>query len=67
MKYLMIFLLLVFSKTAFTQLNISVSSDQYYVIPDQLLGVNTALLPDFLTPVPPCTKCEKSNNISPSV
>ena len=65
MKYLMILLLLLFSKTAFTQLNISVGSEQYYVIPDQLLGVNTALLPDFLTPVPPCTKCEKSNNISP--
>ncbi len=65
MKYLAIFLFLLISKITFAQLNISVGSEQYYTIPDQLLGVNTALFPDFLMPAPPCTKCEKSNNISP--
>lgn len=50
---------------AYGQLSISVQSGQYYPVPDQLLGVNTPLYPDFLTPVPPCTKCEKSNTASP--
>ncbi|MEO6169260.1 MAG: putative metal-binding motif-containing protein, partial [Chitinophagales bacterium] len=65
MKKKMIFLILLIGNTAAAQLNISVNSQQYYVIPDQLLGVNTPLYPDFLTPAPPCIKCEKSNTGNP--
>ncbi|HUM45829.1 MAG TPA: hypothetical protein PLD84_02800, partial [Chitinophagales bacterium] len=65
MKKKMIFLILLMSHAAWAQLNIAVNTQQYYVVPDQLLGVNTPLYPDFLTPAPPCTKCEKSNTGNP--
>ncbi len=67
MKTNLVIPLLLLCSTAIAQLNITVSSQQYYVVPNELLGVNTLLLPDFLEPVPPCSKCETLNTESPCV
>jgi hypothetical protein len=50
---------------AMAQLKFTVTTDPYYVIPDQLLGTNSPPYPDFLTPAPPSVFCEKANSIHP--
>ncbi len=67
MKTKLVITLLLLCSAAIAQLNITVNSQQYYVVPNELLGVNTLLLPDFLEPTPPCSKCETLNTDTPCV
>ena len=67
MKTNLVIPLLLLCSAAIAQLNITVNSQQYYVVPNELLGVNTLLFPDFLEPAPPCSKCETLNTDSPCV
>ncbi|MBA3647523.1 MAG: hypothetical protein H0W62_03065 [Chitinophagales bacterium] len=47
------------------QVNISISTDKFYVVDDLLLGAGPPLYPEFLSPPPPCSKCEKANSGNP--